>query len=106
MYNEHFGLAQYPFSLTPNTRFFLKLPSHQEAFGQLVNSLGVDGEFAKLTGEVGTGKTMLCRKVLHALDSHRDKFITAYLPHPILSEEGTLHAIAQELGVEADDDSS
>jgi MSHA biogenesis protein MshM len=106
MYNEHFGLAQYPFSLTPNTRFFLKLPSHQEAFGQLVNSLGVDGAFAKLTGEVGTGKTMLCRKVLHALDNHRDKFITAYIPHPILSEEGTLLAIAQELEVEAEDDSS
>jgi len=106
MYNEHFGLAQYPFSLTPNTRFFLKLPSHQEAFNLLVQSLGVGGEFAKLTGEVGTGKTMLCRKVLHALDAHRDKFLTAYIPHPILSEEGTLEAIAQELEVEVNEDLS
>ena len=106
MYNQHFGLAQYPFSLTPNTRFFLKLPSHQEAFAQLVRSLGVNGEIAKLTGEVGTGKTMLCRKVLHALDAHRDKFLTAYIPHPILSEEGILLAIAQELDLAADDEDS
>ncbi|MCI5107701.1 MAG: AAA family ATPase [Pseudomonadales bacterium] len=100
MYIQHFGLAQYPFSLTPNTRFFLKLPSHQEAFEGLVRALEDSGQFAKITGEVGTGKTMLCRKLLNALAAHKATYVTAYIPHPILSEEGIMHAIAGELGLE------
>lgn len=106
MYIQHFGLAQYPFSLTPNTRFFLKLPSHQEAFNLLVQSLDEDGELAKITGEVGTGKTMLCRKLLNALEIHADKYVTAFIPHPILTEEGLMHALAEELRVEHTDDLS
>ncbi|NKB35428.1 MAG: AAA family ATPase [Pseudomonadales bacterium] len=102
MYIQHFGLAQYPFSLTPNTRYFLKLPSHQHAFNQLIAALDEEGYFAKITGEVGTGKTMLCRKVLNSLEFHKDKFVTAYIPHPILSEEGIMHAIAEELSIERD----
>lgn len=100
MYIQHFGLAQYPFSLTPNTRYFLKLPSHQQAFNQLIASLEEDGDFSMITGEVGTGKTMLCRKVLNSLEFHKNKYVTAYIPHPILSEEGIMHAIAEELSIE------
>jgi MSHA biogenesis protein MshM len=100
MYIQHFGLAQYPFSLTPNTRYFLKLPSHQQAFNELIAALDEEGYFAKITGEVGTGKTMLCRKVLNSLEFHKDKYVTAYIPHPILSEEGIMHAIAEELSIE------
>ena len=103
MYLEHFGLAQYPFSLTPNTRFFLKLPSHQEAFDVLVQALQSEGNFSKIVGEVGTGKTMLCRKALNAFSNHRDRFVTAYIPHPILNEEALLLAIAEELEIECDD---
>lgn len=99
MYLNHFGLVQYPFSLTPNTRYFLKLPSHQQAFSLLLDALGSENSFAKITGEVGTGKTMLCRKVLSALDGHSQRFITAYIPHPILSEEGIMQAIAEELEI-------
>jgi MSHA biogenesis protein MshM len=99
MYIQHFGLAQYPFTLTPNTRYFLKLPSHQKAFNELVAALNDEGAFAKITGEVGTGRTMLCRKLLNALDTHKDKYATAYIPHPILSEEGIMHAIAEELTI-------
>lgn len=106
MYNQHFGLAQYPFSLTPNTRYFMKLPSHQRAFNLILNSLVGPGSFAKITGEVGTGKTMLCRKVLNALATHKNKFITAYIPHPILNEEGVMHAIAEELSLDARSDAS
>ena len=97
MYLQHFGLAQYPFSLTPNTRFFLKLPSHQEAFDRLVQALQEEGNFSKIVGEVGSGKTMLCRKVLNALEGHKNQFVTAYIPHPILSEDALLEAIADEL---------
>ena len=100
MYIQHFGLAQYPFSLTPNTRYFLKLPSHQQAFDLLLAALDGESSFAKITGEVGTGKTMLCRKVLNSLEFHKNRFVTAYIPHPILSEEGMVHAIVEELSIE------
>ncbi|MFT4888317.1 MAG: MSHA biogenesis protein MshM [Pseudohongiellaceae bacterium] len=99
MYIKHFGLMQYPFSLTPNTRYFLKLPAHEQAFQKLLLALSDEGQFSKLTGEVGAGKTMLCRKVLNALANHKDKYITAYIPHPYLDEEGVMHALAGELGL-------
>jgi len=102
MYLQHFGLAQYPFSLTPNTHYFLKLPSHQQAFNLLVESLQDESSFSKITGEVGTGKTMLCRKTLNALESVKDRYTTAYIPHPIMSEEGIMHAIAEELSIQRD----
>ena len=99
MYLQHFGLAQYPFSLTPNSRFFLKLPSHQEAFNSLVRALLDDGNFSKIVGEVGTGKTMFCRMVLNALENHPNRFVTAYIPHPILGEDDLLETIADELSI-------
>lgn len=100
MYLQHFGLAQYPFSLTPNTHFFLKLPSHVEAFDRLIETLEHQGGFIKITGEVGTGKTMLCRKILGALEKHKHRYVTAYIPHPILGQQGLLHALAEELSVD------
>lgn len=106
MYIQHFGMAQYPFSLTPNTRYFLKLPSHQQAFNLLLAALDEEGHFAQIVGEVGTGKTMLCRKVLNSLEFHKNRYITAYIPHPILSEEGIMHALAEELSIERDADIS
>jgi MSHA biogenesis protein MshM len=100
MYLQHYGLAQYPFSLSPNTRYFLKLPSHQEAFNLILAALEDSRSFAIITGEVGTGKTMLCRKFLHTLEFHQNSYTTAYIPHPILTEEGIMHAIADELSLE------
>lgn len=100
MYTKHFGLAQYPFSLTPNTRFFLKLSSHQEAFNQLIRALEDGDELCEISGEVGTGKTMLCRKVLNTLEFYPERYVTAYLPNPILNEEGTLQALAEDLDIE------
>lgn len=100
MYLEHFGLAQYPFSLTPNTRYFLKLPSHLHIFDAVVSSLKQEGQFSKIVGEVGTGKTMLCRMMLNALEIHNEKFATAFIPHPILNENALLSAIADELRLE------
>lgn len=102
MYINHFGLAQYPFSLTPNTRFFLKLPTHQRAFDFIVEALSGEERFIKITGEVGTGKTMLCRKVLNALEVHRDRYLTAFIPNPVLDDQGIMSAIAEELGLSVD----
>lgn len=102
MYTEHFGLAQYPFSLIPNTRYFLKLPSHQRAFDFIIEALEDESSFTKITGEVGTGKTMLCRKVLNALDAHGDRYITAFLPNPFLDEESIVFAVAEELSLSFD----
>ena len=103
MYLNHFGLIQYPFSLTPNTRYFFKLPAHQNALEQLQQTLQKNEEFAVIYGEVGTGKTLLCRKVLFALDAHKTKFRTAYISQPVLSDEGLLHAVADELELQHDD---
>lgn len=102
MYIEHFGLAQYPFSLTPNTRYFLKLPGHQRAFDFIIEALQDDNCFTKITGEVGTGKTMLCRKVLNALEANGDRYVTAFIPNPVQDEQSIMNAIAEELKLNFD----
>jgi MSHA biogenesis protein MshM len=102
MYIQHFGLAQYPFSLTPNTHYFLKLPSHQRAFDFIVESLQDECCFTKVTGEVGTGKTMLCRKVLNALEAHSSLYTTGFIPNPALDEEGIMQSVAEELNLDFD----
>ncbi len=106
MYIKHFGLLQYPFSLTPNTRFFLKLPGQQEAFNLLISALERGDTLCEISGEVGTGKTMLCRKVLNTLEFYPERYETAYLPNPILNEEGTIHAIADELEIRIPENTS
>lgn len=106
MYTQHFGLVQYPFSLTPNTRYFLKLPSHLKTFDFIVHALQEEYSFIKITGEVGTGKTMLCRKVLNALEQHKDRYLTAFIPNPVLDAEGIMHAIAEEFTLDFDPSAS
>lgn len=97
MYLDHFKLNTHPFSLTPNTSFYCELPSHQEALNTLILSLGSGEGFIKIVGEVGTGKTLLCRLLLNSLD---DKFVTAYIPNPDLTAESLRLAVAKELGIE------
>ncbi|MEX0965569.1 MAG: AAA family ATPase [Pseudohongiellaceae bacterium] len=92
--------------MTPNTRYFLRLPSHQRAFNFIIEALQGDTCFTKITGEVGTGKTMLCRKVLNALDAHGDKYATVFIPNPVLNEEGTMFAIAEDLSLGSNPSSS
>jgi len=96
MYLEHFKLKEFPFSLTPNTYYFCNLPTHQEALNVLLVCLRNGEGFIKIIGEVGTGKTLLCRKLLSSLG---DEFVTAYIPNPDLSVSGLHKAITQELGV-------
>lgn len=104
MYLQHFGLRELPFTLTPNTHFFLNMASHHEAYNTLMVSLFNGEGFLKIVGEVGTGKTILCRKVLNTLSEDSDRFETAYIPNPILSPKGLFLAFADELGLNQSSD--
>lgn len=95
MYESFFGLREAPFTLTPNTHFFLKSETHRQGLETLLIALKNKEGFIKLTGEVGTGKTLLCRKLLNALDG---EFLTAYIPNPKCSPETLYCLIADELG--------
>ncbi len=97
MYESHFGLHEAPFTLTPNTNFFVGHATHQEALNTLMVAVRSGEGFMKITGEVGTGKTLLCRTFLDTLDS--DDFITAYIPNPYVGPNTLLLGVADELGV-------
>lgn len=96
MYLYHFGLTELPFTLTPNTSFFVGLAPHNEALAVLLTALKTGEGFIKVVGEVGTGKTLLCRKLLNEIPDH---FVTAYIPNPYLKPDELRRAVAQELGV-------
>lgn len=97
MYLQHFGLREFPFNLTPDTGFFFRYGSHQEAYNVLLVALRTGEGFIKVTGEVGTGKTLLCRLLLNTLG---DEFVTAYIPNPFLTPPALHMALADELGIE------
>lgn len=97
MYLSHFGLKQLPFTLTPNTQFYLDVEPHHEALAVLFTALTNGEGFIKVTGEVGTGKTLLCRKLLNEIGQD---FVTAYIPNPYLSPDELRRSLAIELGVE------
>lgn len=97
MYERHFGLRELPFSLTPDTGFYFAEGPVQEALEMLMVALDAGEGFIKVTGEVGTGKSMVCRKLLNTLD-HR--FYTAYVPNPGLTPAAVNRALAEELGLE------
>jgi MSHA biogenesis protein MshM len=100
MYLYHFGIRELPFTLTPNTQYFFGLPSHKEAIEVLTTALASGEGFIKVTGEVGTGKTLICRKLLNELDKG---FVSAYIPNPYLSPMELRKAVASELNVELSD---
>jgi MSHA biogenesis protein MshM len=100
LYLRHFGLQQTPFSLTPNTAFYVDLPQHHEALEVLTTALNVGEGFIKVTGEVGTGKTMLCRKLMNEAP---DDWVIAYIPDPYLSPVELRWAFATELGLKQSD---
>lgn len=99
MYLEHFGLKEAPFSLTPDTSFYYNNAVHQEALNVLMVALRSGEGFIKISGEVGTGKTLLCRKLLNML-AEEERFVTAYIPNPYLTPVALNVAVADELGVE------
>ncbi|MCK8132719.1 ExeA family protein [Pseudoalteromonas sp. 2CM28B] len=99
MYLSFFNLSEMPFTLTPNTEFFCALEPHHEAMQVLTTALEMGEGFIKVTGEVGTGKTLLCRKLLNQIE---EDYFVAYLPNSYLSPEELRWAIAVELGMEVD----
>ncbi len=100
MYLEHFGLREYPFSLTPDTDFFVPSPSHRDVLNVLQVALRSGEGFVAVSAEIGLGKTLLCRLLLRELD---DNFATAYVPDPQLSPRALRVALAEELGLDVDD---
>ncbi|MDZ7654075.1 MAG: AAA family ATPase [Burkholderiaceae bacterium] len=96
MYLDHFGLREAPFSITPNTAFAFATRAHREALNTLLLALDGGEGFIKITGEVGTGKTLACRRLL-ALLAQQDRYMTAYVPNPCLSPRTLLLSIAMEL---------
>ena len=95
-YTRHFGLREAPFTNTPDSRYFFAHDSCQMALNTLLVATRSGEGFIKITGEVGTGKTLLCRKFLGILD---ENFITAYIPNPYLEPMTLLLAVADELGI-------
>ncbi len=94
MYRAHFGLREPPFGLTPDTSFTFSCSAHQEALNTLLVATGSGEGFIKITGEVGTGKTLLCRRFLSTLD---ERCVSAYLPNPSLDPRALMAALAEEL---------
>ena len=130
MYLEHFGLRELPFSLTPDTSFFFACSSYQEALNTLLVAARNGEGFIKIVGEVGNGKTMLCRKFLATINDNpyattnvigtqdnetpevsndgevkkrsKSRFATAYIPNPYLEPRSLLLALADEFRIQLD----
>ncbi|MCC2972622.1 ExeA family protein [Massilia sp. IC2-476] len=96
MYAPHFGLRELPFGITPDTSFFFGSPGSQEALNTLLVAARSGEGFIKITGEVGTGKTLLCRKFMATLG---EGFVTAYIPNPYLEPRTLMLALADELEI-------
>lgn len=99
MYKSHFGLRELPFGITPDTSFFFACSNYQEALNTLLIATKNGEGFIKITGEVGVGKTLLCRKFMATLDKG---FVTAYIPNPFLEPRTLMLALAEELEIPQD----
>ena len=96
MYLDYYGLTEPPFDITPNPRFLFYSEKHREAYNHLLYGIRERKGFVQLTGEVGAGKTTLCRAMLEQLEG---KFATALILNPVLSAQELLKAIAMEFGL-------
>lgn len=95
-YLKHFGLREAPFGITPDTSYFFACRSIQEALNTLLVAVSNGEGFIKITGEVGTGKTLLCRKFLSTLGP---SWVSAYIPNPNVEPRTIVLALAEELGL-------
>ncbi len=96
MYQSYFGLAEAPFSIAPAPRYLYMSQRHQEALAHLLYGVNGDGGFVLLTGEVGTGKTTICRCLLEQIPETCD---VAYIFNPKLTVEELLSTICIEFGI-------
>lgn len=97
MYLEHYGLAEPPFRITPHTDFFFSGANRGATLEALLYAITHDEGIVKISGEVGSGKTMLCRVLMERLPAN---VVIVYLANPSLSREDILYALADELGIE------
>jgi general secretion pathway protein A len=96
VYLEYYGLTEAPFDITPNPRFLFYSAKHREAFNHLLYGIRERKGFVQLTGEVGAGKTTLCRAMLEQLDG---QYSTALILNPVLDADQLIKAIAMEFGL-------
>jgi len=97
MYQRYFDLADAPFSIAPDPRYLFLSEKHREALAHLLYGVGDQGGFVLLTGEVGTGKTTLCRSLLQQIPAQTD---VAYIINPRQSINQLLQSICDELHIE------
>jgi len=97
MYEQHFGLTERPFSIAPDPRFLYMSQQHREALAHLLYGVGEGGGFVQLTGEVGTGKTTICRCLLEQVPDHVD---VALILNPRVSATELLASLCDELGID------
>ncbi len=103
MYESFYGLQKRPFSLSPDTGLFVNLIDHEQCYSLLKHVLDSGEGFLKVIGDVGTGKTILCRKLLRYLENpEQQQFHSVYIPNPMLSSVGLYRAVGQELGLSAE----
>ncbi|HEB81388.1 MAG TPA: general secretion pathway protein [Gammaproteobacteria bacterium] len=103
MYQEHFGLKRPPFRITPDTSLFFEGSQRGAALDALVYAIKSGEGIIKVVGEVGSGKTMLCRMLEVRL---ADDIDVVYIANPSLSPDNILHVIAHELQLDVDNDMS
>ncbi len=101
MYEDYYGFTEKPFSLTPDPKYLYKSASHADAFELLQYAIRRREGFVVITGDIGTGKTTLCRAILEQVDR---KTFTALVLNPFLSEEDLLRLVLQEFGVVSRDE--
>jgi MSHA biogenesis protein MshM len=97
-FQDYYGFTQQPFSLAPNTEFYVEIKPQLECFNVLSYALQAGEGFIKITGEVGTGKTLLCRRLLNSLQD--EGIVSVYIPNPALSPEALWRAMGHELGLQ------
>ena len=103
MYNEYFGLKESPFSIAPDPRYLYMSGQHREALAHLLYGFNSDGGFVLLTGEVGTGKTTVCRCLLEQIPENS---AIAFILNPKLTVGELLATICDEFGIKYPADSS
>ena len=98
MYKEYYGLTENPFNLTPDPRFLYLSKKHKEAFAHLMYGIRHRSGFVMVSGEIGTGKTTICRSLLKQLDPDID---VALVFNPYLSPQELLKCITKEFGIQS-----
>lgn len=96
MYESYFGLKELPFNVTPDPRFVFFSQQHREALAALVYGVESRRGFIQITGEIGTGKTTLCRALLQRMS---DRVHSALVFNPKLSEFELLQTIVEDFGI-------